>query len=84
MSAHGPLLPYVELLLFTEVTMNRKSSLRQLALFVAELPNWESLPQDRQLAVQEILSLLLEQALPQNKCTPEHSAQICTQEKSYV
>lgn len=45
--------------------MNRKSQPRQLALFPAELPTWESLPQERQHALQEILSLLLEQAMRQ-------------------
>lgn len=45
--------------------MNRKSRPRQLALFSAELPTWESLPQERQQALQEILSLLLEQAMRQ-------------------
>ena len=64
--------------------MNRKSSLRQLALFVAELPTWESLPHDRQQAVQEILSLLLEQALAQQKCTCQHNVQNCTREKDNV
>lgn len=64
--------------------MNRKSSLRQLALFDAELPTWESLPQDRQQALQEILSLLLEQALLQQTCTVDHNVQICTREKGHV
>lgn len=64
--------------------MNRKSSLRQRALFVTELPTWESLPQDRQQALQEILSLLLEQALSQQKCTADHNVQQYTQEKDHV
>ena len=64
--------------------MNRKSSLRQLALFVAELPTWESLPQDRQQALQETLSLLLEQALSQQICTSVHNEQEDTTEKDHV
>jgi hypothetical protein len=64
--------------------MNRKSSLRQLALFVDELPTWKSLPQDRQQAVQEILSLLLEQALSQQKCPVDHKVQNCTREMDHV
>ena len=64
--------------------MNRKSSLRQLALFVAELPTWESLPQDRQQALQETLSLLLEQALSQQIGTSVHNEQQDTTEKGHV
>ena len=64
--------------------MNRKSSLRQLALFVDELPTWESLPQDQCQAVQEVLSLLLEQALSQQKCAFDHNGQNRTQEKDHV
>ena len=64
--------------------MNRKSSPRQLALFVAELPTWESLPQDRQQALQEILSLLLEQALSQQTCTSDHNPRKRTAEKDHV
>ena len=64
--------------------MNRESSLRQRALFVTELPTWESLPQDRQQALQELLSLLLEQVLPQEMCTSEHDIQIGTEEKRHV
>jgi hypothetical protein len=64
--------------------MNGKSSLRQLALFVAELPTWESLPQDRQQAVQEILSLLLEQALSLTTCPEEHCEHKSTQENDHV
>jgi hypothetical protein len=55
--------------------MNRKSSPRQLALFLAELPTWESLPQDRQQELQEVLSLLLEQALSQQPDPPVHHPQ---------
>ncbi len=51
--------------LFLEVTVNRKSPPQQLALFEAQLPTWESLPPDRQQALQEVLSLLLEELLLQ-------------------
>ena len=64
--------------------MNRKSSPRQLALFVAELPTWESLPQDRQQAVQGILSLLLEQALSQITSPLEPTAPKNIEEKDRV
>jgi len=64
--------------------MNRKSSPRQLALFVAELPTWESLPQDRQQALQESLSLLLEQALSQQTCASDHNLENGTREKNHV
>jgi hypothetical protein len=63
--------------------MNRKRSPRQLALFLAELPTWESLPQDRQQALQEVLSLLLEQALSQ-QTRPVHDPQEPTAEKHHV
>lgn len=49
--------------LFLEVTVNRKSLPQQLALFEPQLPTWESLPTDRQQALSEILSLLLEKLL---------------------
>jgi TRAP-type C4-dicarboxylate transport system substrate-binding protein len=64
--------------------MNRKSSPRQLALFVAELPTWDSLPQDRQQALQEILSLLLEQALSQQTYASDHNLLNGTREKNHV
>jgi hypothetical protein len=64
--------------------MNRKSSSRQLALFLAELPTWESLPHDRQQALQEMLSLLLEQALSQQTCLLGHNPQERTAEKHHV
>jgi hypothetical protein len=51
--------------LFLEVTVNRKSLPQQLALFEPQLPTWESLPTDRQQALSEILSLLLEKLLLQ-------------------
>ena len=64
--------------------MNRKSRPRQLALFPAELHTWESLPQERQQALQEILSLLLEQVMrqqadPSVDIPPEHA-----QEQNHV
>ena len=64
--------------------MNRKSSPGQLGLFAAELPTWESLPQDRQQALQEILSLLLEQALSQPTCEPVRNRQRRTAEKDHA
>jgi hypothetical protein len=64
--------------------MNRKSSPRQLALFLAELPTWESLPPDRQQALQEVLSLLLEQALSQQPFPPVHHPQEPGSEKQNV
>lgn len=64
--------------------MNRKSSPRQLALFVAALPTWESLPQDRQQALQEVLSLLLEQALSQQPNASDHNLLNGTREKNHV
>ena len=64
--------------------MNGKSSPRQLTLFVAELPTWGSLPQDRQQALQGILSLLLEQAISQQTCTSHHTRQKRTAEKDHV
>jgi hypothetical protein len=64
--------------------MNRKSSPRQLALFLAESPTWESLPHDRQQALQELLSLLLEQAISQPTCRSVDDAQETGEEQSYV
>jgi len=64
--------------------MNRKSSSRQLALFPAESPTWESLPHDRQQALQEVLSLLLEQALSQQTCPSIDDAPETGEEKSHV
>jgi len=64
--------------------MNRKSSVGQLALFVTELPTWESLPQDRQQAVEEILSLLLEQTISQQACTRDHRVRNGIQEEDHV
>ena len=64
--------------------MNRKSSPRQLALFVAELPTWESLPQDRQQALQGILSLLLEQALSRQTCASDPNPQERTLKNDHV
>ena len=45
--------------------MKCESSLRQLMLFPVEGPTWESLPPTLQQALQEVLSLLLEQLLQQ-------------------
>ncbi len=64
--------------------MNRKSSPRQLALFPAELPTWKSLPHDRQQALQEMLSLLLEQALSQQPCPTVHNPPEPTAEEHHV
>ena len=64
--------------------MNRKSSARQLSLFLAELPTWKSLPQDRQQALQEVISLLLEQALSQQPSPPVHQPQEPASEKHDV
>ena len=64
--------------------MNRKSPPRQLALFPVELPTWESLPQERQQALQELLSLLLEQALPQQTCPTVQNPQEHAAEKTHV
>ena len=64
--------------------MNRKSSSRQLVLFAAELPTWESLPQDRQQAVQEVLSLLLEQTLSQETYVSDHNSLEGTRKENHV
>jgi hypothetical protein len=64
--------------------MNRKPSPRQLALFPAELPTWESLPQDRQQDLQEVLSLLLEQMLPQQAHPPVDHPQKHAEEEPHV
>jgi hypothetical protein len=64
--------------------MNRKSSPRQLALFPVELLTWEALPQERQQALQEVLSLLLEQLLSQQTRQAVHGQQKHTAENSHV
>jgi len=58
--------------------MNRKSHTRQLVLFAGKWPTWESLPAERQHAVQEVVSLLLEQVL----AAREHPALEETLEKN--
>ena len=64
--------------------MNRKPSSRQLALFPAELPNWESLPRERQQDLQQVLSLLLEQMLsPPTEPSVDHP-QKHAEEKPHV
>jgi len=50
----------------------------QLQLFPAPLVAWETLPPDCQQSIQELLSLLLEQALPQQR--PESETNSCTEE----
>lgn len=64
--------------------MNRNSRPRQLALFPAELPSWESLPQERQQALQEILSLLLEQVMRQQADPSIDIPQEQAREQNYV
>lgn len=64
--------------------MDRQSSSRQLPLFLAELPTWESLPRDRKQALQEVLSLLLEQSLSQQTCSSVDEAQEPGEERSHV
>lgn len=64
--------------------MYGKSLPRQLALFSAELLIWESLPQERQQALQEILSLLLEQALSQQTCPTVHNPPEHAPDKNHV
>ena len=43
----------------------------QLQLFPDQLVAWETLPRDCQRSIQELLSLLLEQALPRQRHEPE-------------
>lgn len=43
--------------------MNRNRPTLQLSLFPDEFPTWETVPEERQQALQEVLSLLLEQSL---------------------
>ena len=50
----------------------------QLQLFPDQLVAWETLPRDCQRSIQELLSLLLEQALPQQR--PESETNSCTEE----
>lgn len=50
--------------------MHRKPE-AQLALFPDELPNWETLSQERQDQVREVLSLLLEKSLQQHSWTTQ-------------
>ena len=44
----------------------------QLALFPDDLPKWETLSQERQDQVREVLSLLLEKSLQQHSWTTQH------------
>jgi hypothetical protein len=50
----------------------------QLQLFPDQLVAWETLPRNCQQSIQELLSLLLEQALPQPR--PESETNSCTEE----
>ena len=77
-------LPCYEHLLFTEVAMNSKASPRQLDLFPDPLPTWKSLPHERQQALREILSLLLEQALSQQTGPSVEDARETRPEKNHV
>ena len=64
--------------------MNRKPSSRQLALFPAELPDWESLPRDRQQDLQQVLSLMLESMLSQQSESLVDHPQKHYEEKPHV
>jgi len=64
--------------------MNRNPPSTQLSLFPDELPTWESLSQERQQALQEVLSLLLEQMLQQHTCQPTDDPQKHTVENNHV